>query len=105
MKAPPCKCIWTSRSSRRMDATFRLYLNAEVYTGTPQWSAAAEYAKKVMDAGFSLAPNYGDNFLADNNLPLRDDPAGFVMMAYRLALGPDCSLSPALSVVIHERTR
>ena len=33
----------------------------------PQWSAAAEYAKKVMDAGFSLAPNYGDNFLADNN--------------------------------------
>ena len=50
-----------------MDATSRLYLNAEVYTGTPQWSAAAEYAKKVMDAGFSLAPNYGDNFLADNN--------------------------------------
>ena len=34
---------------------------------SPQWSAAAEYAKKVMDAGFSLAPNYGDNFLADNN--------------------------------------
>ena len=44
-----------------------VYLNAEVYTGTPQWSAAAEYSKKVMDAGFSLAPNYGDNFLADNN--------------------------------------
>ena len=24
MKAPPCKCIWTCRSSRRMDATFPL---------------------------------------------------------------------------------
>ena len=27
----------------------RIYLNAEVYTGTAQWAKAAEYAKKVMD--------------------------------------------------------
>ena len=26
----------------------RLYLNAEVYTGTPQWDLASQYAKKVM---------------------------------------------------------
>ncbi|MGL4851306.1 MAG: RagB/SusD family nutrient uptake outer membrane protein [Phocaeicola sp.] len=32
----------------------RLYLNAEVYTGTQQWSKAAEYAKKVMDSNYSL---------------------------------------------------
>jgi len=32
----------------------RLYLNAEVYTGTPQWEKAATYAKKVMDSGYKL---------------------------------------------------
>lgn len=32
----------------------RMYLNAEVYTGTPQWDKAAEYAKKVMDSGYKL---------------------------------------------------
>lgn len=32
----------------------RLYLNAEVYTGTPQWAKAAEYAKKVMDSAYKL---------------------------------------------------
>ncbi len=32
----------------------RLYLNAEVYTGTPQWAKAAEYAKRVMDSDYRL---------------------------------------------------
>lgn len=32
----------------------RLYLNAEVYTGTPQWAAARDYAKKVMDSPYKL---------------------------------------------------
>jgi hypothetical protein len=32
----------------------RLYLNAEVYTGTAQWKKAAEYAKKVMDSPYQL---------------------------------------------------
>lgn len=32
----------------------RLYLNAEVYTGTAQWAKAAEYAKKVMDSPYEL---------------------------------------------------
>lgn len=32
----------------------RLYLNAEVYTGTAQWGKAAEYAKKVMDSSYKL---------------------------------------------------
>lgn len=32
----------------------RLYLNAEVYTGTAQWAKAAEYAKKVMDSSYQL---------------------------------------------------
>ena len=28
----------------------RLYLNAQVYTGTAQWDKAKTYAKKVMDS-------------------------------------------------------
>lgn len=32
----------------------RLYLNAEIYTGTAQWAKAAEYAKKIMDSSYKL---------------------------------------------------
>ncbi len=32
----------------------RLYLNAEVYTGTAQWDKAAEYAQKVMNSDYKL---------------------------------------------------
>ena len=32
----------------------RLYLNSEVYTGTPRWQEAADYAKKVMDSPYKL---------------------------------------------------
>lgn len=45
----------------------RLYLNAEVYTGTARWADAATYAGKVMSAGYVLEPNYGDMFKADND--------------------------------------
>ena len=64
MKAPRANVYGRADQAAVWMLLSRLYLNAEVYTGTPQWSAAAEYSKKVMDAGFSLAPNYGDNFLA-----------------------------------------
>ncbi len=45
----------------------RLYLNAEVYTGQKKYTEAAVYAKKVIDAGYTLAPAYSQNFLADND--------------------------------------
>ncbi len=45
----------------------RLYLNAEVYTGNARWADAATYAKRVMDAGYTLEPNYEDMFKADNH--------------------------------------
>lgn len=32
----------------------RLYLNAEVYTGTAKWAKAREYAKKVIDSDYQL---------------------------------------------------
>jgi hypothetical protein len=51
----------------------RLYLNAEVYTGTAQWGKAAEYAQKVMSSDYQLNTNavgvwsaYRMLFMGDN---------------------------------------
>jgi hypothetical protein len=57
----------------------RLYLNAEVYTGTARWADAATYAKKVIDAGYSLKGNYEDLFLADND---KNNPEVILSIAY-----------------------
>lgn len=46
----------------------RMYLNAEVYTGTPRYTDAITYSKKVIDAGYSLIPRYKELMLADNHL-------------------------------------
>ena len=45
----------------------RLYLNAEVYTGTQRYTDAITYAKKVIDAGYTLHPKYYQLFMADND--------------------------------------
>jgi starch-binding outer membrane protein, SusD/RagB family len=45
----------------------RLYLNANVYTGTPRYTDAVTYSKKVIDAGYSLISDYRQLMLADNN--------------------------------------
>ncbi|MBF9222348.1 RagB/SusD family nutrient uptake outer membrane protein [Hymenobacter ruricola] len=45
----------------------KLYLNAEVYTGTARYTDCATYAKKVIDAGYSLTPQYRNLFRTDNN--------------------------------------
>ena len=46
----------------------RNYLNAQVYTGTARYNEAVTYSKKVIDAGYSLIPNYQHLMLADNHL-------------------------------------
>lgn len=46
----------------------RMYLNAQVYTGTAKYADALTYAKKVIDAGYGLMPEYQHLFLADNNV-------------------------------------
>jgi hypothetical protein len=46
----------------------RMYLNAQVYTGTARYTDAITYASKVIAAGYSLIPNYKNIMLADNNL-------------------------------------
>lgn len=53
----------------------RIYLNAEVYTGTAKYSEAAEYAEKVINSGYEINMNdannngtaYDELFLADND--------------------------------------
>ena len=45
----------------------RLYLNAQVYTGTERYADAITYAKKVIDAGYTLHSKYYELFMADND--------------------------------------
>ncbi len=46
----------------------KLYLNAEVYTGTARWADCKDYCQKIIDAGpFTLDNSYQELFLADNN--------------------------------------
>ncbi len=46
----------------------RTYLNAEVYTGVKKYDSAIIYAQKVINAGYSLIPDYRQLMLADDNL-------------------------------------
>ena len=45
----------------------RLYLNAQVYSGTPKFTEAITYARKVIGAGYTLHANYPQLFMADND--------------------------------------
>lgn len=46
----------------------KLYLNAEVYTGTARYADAAQWARKVIDeGGYTLDDDYADMFQADNH--------------------------------------
>ncbi len=44
-----------------------LYMNSEVYTGTPRYSEALAAAQAVIGGPYSLDPDYQHIFLADNN--------------------------------------
>lgn len=47
----------------------KLYLNAEVYTGTPRWNDCITYCEKVIgQGGYVLDTSYAQLFLADNHL-------------------------------------
>ena len=46
----------------------KLYLNAETYTGTAKYTECITYTNKIIDAGYSLEPEYQNLFLADNHL-------------------------------------
>ena len=44
----------------------RLYLNAEVYTGTPMWAQAKAVCEEIFDMGYALSPDYEALFRGDN---------------------------------------
>ena len=44
----------------------RMYLNAEVYTGTARWADAKAAAKAVIDMGYELCPTFSHLFAQDN---------------------------------------
>lgn len=46
----------------------KLYLNAKVYVGQDKYTDCVTYCSKVISAGYTLAPKYTNNFVADNNL-------------------------------------
>ncbi|MBM3176951.1 MAG: RagB/SusD family nutrient uptake outer membrane protein [Bacteroidetes bacterium] len=46
----------------------KLYLNAGVYTGTPQWQKAADDAQAIINSGkYSLESSYKSNFAVNNS--------------------------------------
>lgn len=59
----------------------RMYLNAEVYLGAGKgrYNDAITYASKVLNAGYSLMPNYRNLFTSDNNL---NNPEIILPIAY-----------------------
>ena len=44
----------------------RLYLNAEVYGGTPMWAEAKAVCESIFDMGYELCPDYAALFRGDN---------------------------------------
>lgn len=44
----------------------RMYLNAEVNTGTPMWQEAKDACEDIFTMGYSLCPEYADLFRGDN---------------------------------------
>ena len=44
----------------------RVYLNAEVYTGTPMWNEAKATCEKIFTLGYKLAPTHAELFRGDN---------------------------------------
>lgn len=45
----------------------KIYLNSEVYTGTPRYDQALVRSQEVINAGYQLVDDYQFNFLADND--------------------------------------
>ncbi|MEI7964692.1 MAG: RagB/SusD family nutrient uptake outer membrane protein [Chitinophagaceae bacterium] len=65
----PVKTIEYGRVDQGADWALlaRLYLNAGVYTGTPRYTDAITYAKKVIGGGYTLYTGYPKVFMADND--------------------------------------
>ena len=59
--------LWPRHQGAAAMLLAKLYLNAEVYTGTPQYAQALAAAQPVIAGPFTLDPSYRHLFQADNN--------------------------------------
>lgn len=60
----------------------KLYLNAEVYTGTAKYNEALTYTKKVInEGGYKLAPSFVSLFSGDNNVTAAKDEIIYALIA------------------------
>jgi len=75
----------------------KLYINAEVYTGTAQWAKAEAAVDEIINSGlYSMAPNYFDNFNLGNSsspefilaIPFDEINATGMDIYMRVLLGP-----------------
>lgn len=51
----------------------RIYLNAEVYTGSAMYTECIDAYKKVIAGGYTLTADYSNLFKADNNIVAKDE--------------------------------
>lgn len=65
--------IYRANKSAAYMLLARLYLNAEVYTGTPQWEKAEAAADKVIEKFPTLHPIYAQIFMGDNDVTSREE--------------------------------
>lgn len=70
----------------------RVYLNAEVMTGTANWTAAAAAAQNVMDGAYSLESDYHANFTPDNDRGYAGTSENILVIPYDPVLAPGFNL-------------
>ena len=74
----------------------RLYLNAEVYTGTARWQDAKNAAEKVItEGGYALSDNYWDLFCQDNT------ESGAAVKEFIVAVMYDCNTTQSWGGTTH----
>jgi hypothetical protein len=60
----------------------KLYLNAEVYTGSPKYDKALQYCDKIInEGGYQLAPNFVSLFSGDNDVSNAKDEIIYALIA------------------------
>ncbi|OWY19214.1 RagB/SusD family nutrient uptake outer membrane protein [Sphingobacteriales bacterium UPWRP_1] len=66
LKAPRSNELGRADQAAAWTLLAKLYLNAEVYIGQAKYTDCVTYCKKVIDAGYTLEPEYAKLFRIDN---------------------------------------
>ncbi len=74
----------------------RMYLNAEVYTGTERYSDCISACNDVIASGYELADNYAELFMADNG----ENPAANKEIIFPIMFDGDTAQSYGMAAVM-----